>query len=152
MKNIVLATDIFIFIAITSLHIASHCMKIGQPYYGKVLVFDYYFYYLGMPWAFCGIAKGFIARFDRFEKRFIVAFLTGLAFFAVWYAVDCFVIYRNIDASFTELFCGTFFKALSPLRHTADFFLIYLIRAELPVFIRNVKNLGLVNTIFGEED
>lgn len=151
-KTAVLAVDIFVFIAIASLHIASHCMKIGQPFYGKVLVLDYYFFYIGMSWAFCGIAKGFIMRFDLFEKRFIAAFLAGLTFFAVWYAVDCAVIYRNIDASFSELFCGTFFKALSPIRHTADFFLIYLLRLELPIFIRNVKKIGIVNTIFGEED
>ena len=147
-----LAIDIFIFISIASLHIASHFMKIGQPFYGKALTLDYYFFCFGMPWAICGILKGFIMRFSIFEKRFIMAFLTGLAFFATWYTVDCAVIYRHIDTTFTELFCGTFFKTLVPLRHTAYFFLVYLIRSELPVFIRNVKKFGIVNTIFVEED
>ena len=152
LKTVVLAIDIIIFVVVVSLHIASHCMKIGQPYYGKVLVTYYYFFYLGMPWAFCGIVKRFIMHFNIFEKRFIAAFLIGFTVFSVWYAVDCAVIFRHIDATFTELFYGTFFKSLSPFRHAAYFFIIYLLRLELPIFIRNVKTVGLVNTIFGEED
>lgn len=153
MRTAVLIADILAFITITALHFAASLMTFGNPYYLRVLWLDnYYVYFFGIPWTACGILKGFIKNFGGCEKRLIAAIITGLTFFVVWYTVDCAVLYHVIDTTFTELFCGTFFKTIVPFYHAGYFFISYLIRAELPNFIRSVKDVGFINTIFGEED
>lgn len=152
LKTVVLIVDIVAFVTVVALHIASNLMRFKHAHYLTVLYWDYRLYFLGLPWALSGIVKGFIARLGSCEKRLIAAILTGLTFFAVWYTIDCAAVCTDVETTFSSLLYGTFFKTFSPFFHTAYFLAIYLLRAELPIFIRNIKTIGLKNTIFGEED
>lgn len=152
LKTVIFTVDVLILIAALSVHLCTSLMSVRHPLFPALLQADFYFCCAGIAWAVFGFSKNFIMREKVWGDRLLKAIFIVVIFPALLWLIDCVVICLYTRMTPMELFWGLCSTAKYTLRHIYIFLVTYIVRIELTNLIKTIKSIGLINTIFGEED
>ena len=152
LKSIVFIADVLILIAALLVHVCAACVNLKHTYAEALLRADFYFCCAGIAWAVFEFSKNFIMREKVWGDRILKAIFIVVVFPALLWMIDCVLICLYTRITPIELFWGLCSTAKYALRHIYIFLVTYIVRIELTNLIKTIKSIGLVNTIFGEED
>lgn len=151
-KIIVFIADVLIFGAAIFVHVCAACVNLKHPYADALLRTDFYFCCAGIAWAIFGFLRKFIMRESTLGDRVLKASFIGVVLPALCWVLDCMLICLYTRITPVELVWGICSTAKYALRHICIFLITYIVRIEMTNLIKTIKNIGLINTIFGEED
>lgn len=151
-KNAMFFFDTLIFVTAIFVHICAACMNLKHPFADALLRADFYFCCAGIAWAVFGFSKNLIMREKVWRDRILKATFIVVVFPALLWLIDCVIICLYTRITHIELIWGIGSTAKYALRHICIFLITYIVRIEMVNLINTIKNIGLINTIFGEED
>ena len=150
--KVILDLDVWVFIASLLVHLCASFLNLKHPLSQEMLWADFYFCCAGIAWAVFGFLRNFIMSESKWGDRLLNSIFIAVVFPALLWVLDCVIICLYTRITPVELVWGICSTAKYTLRHIYIFLITYIVRIEMTNHIKTIKSIGLVNTIFGEED